>query len=64
MGVHFLYPQAPGNASRAFLITHPPTKAMNRAIRMALTVAIDVLNHTPVQKRLIAYLRLLRIKTH
>jgi hypothetical protein len=36
---------------------------MNSTLRVVLTCAIEILTHTPVQKRIIAYLRYLRIKT-
>ena len=42
---------------------HPPLREMKPAIRLALTAAIEILNNIHVQRRVIAYLRYLRMNT-
>ena len=48
---------------RAFLVHTNIIQPMKPAIRLALTAAIEVLTNIHVQRRVIAYLRLLRINT-
>lgn len=52
-----------GQPPGAFLVYPEPTFIMNSTVRVVLNCAIEILTHTPVQKRLIAYLRHLRMKT-